>query len=99
MSTPNPNQGGTRRPLEGGTPPRSTARAPQAPMRHGGRPANGRHVESAAPGQGPYDYSGAVGSNVTPATGAQPSAASEVLEALPWSAAYPTASMTNPPMF
>jgi hypothetical protein len=69
------------------------------PMIHGGRPDGGKHVPSRVPGQGAYDASGAVGSNVTPTPGMTTDMESPmVLDAPPWTAANPNASQWMPPL-
>lgn len=75
----------------------STPRPQPTPMVHGGRPPGGKHVESAVPGCGPYDFSGAVGSNVVAAPG--PDADSdEVLPAPPWIAVNEGTAQWDPPL-
>ncbi len=69
------------------------------PVVHNGQPANGKHVPSTAAGHpGPFDYSGAVGSNVTSVPGPDRESG-QVLSAPPWEAAYPTPGMEQAPMY
>ncbi|MGH3436854.1 MAG: hypothetical protein ACRDRN_10360 [Sciscionella sp.] len=69
------------------------------PMVHNGQPPNGKHVPSAVPGHpGPFDYSGAVGSNVTSVPGPDLESG-QVLSAPPWQAAYPTPGLEQAPMY
>lgn len=78
--------------------PRTSEKPQPTPMRHGGQPANGKHVPSNVPGHnGPYDCSADVGSNVTRKPGADMDSG-DVLAAPPWSAAYPTSGLTQDPM-
>ena len=76
----------------------STPNPNPQPMIHNGRPDGGKHVASSVPGQGAYDASGAVGSNVTPAAGVPPQSSDDVLDAPPWTAANPNASQWVPPV-
>jgi hypothetical protein len=68
------------------------------PMRHNGQPKGGKHVPSNAPGPGPYDCSGAVGSNVTPATGVSAAAVDPVLTAPPVPMANSNSAQWLPPL-
>lgn len=80
------------------TPPTRPNPNPQ-PMRHNGRPAGGKHVPSNVPGAGAYDCSGAVGSNVTPATGVSDAVESDqVLNAPPWQVVNPNSAQWMPPL-
>lgn len=69
------------------------------PMVHNGRPAGGKHVPSSVPGQGAYDCSDAVGSNVHPAAGVDDASEPEqVLNAPPWQVVNPNSSQWMPPL-
>lgn len=79
-------------------PGKAQVRPQPTPMRHGGQPANGKHVPSNVPGHaGPFDSSQGIGSNIAPMAGGANAASPDVLDASPGYGNYPDASMDAQP--